>query len=440
MKQLFLAFIAFLSPLTYAAYVFTTVDYPGSTFTDIRGINNTGQIAGYTSVGGPTFGFIYDRGAFTPLPPPPAGFKESAVAINDAGVIVGSLTVLDGSTTYAYYLTGSTYTVIPRPGWAWTEGRGINNAGLITGYSINFDASGIISAGVGFIFNPATGATTEITVPNSRLVIAHGINTAGQVVGSGQRRTVPGGNLAFLRDPATGINSYFQVNGRPTRARGINDFGVIAGFIDEASGFTRSFVGTSAGFELLDVPGAINTFAEWINNSGQISGLFDDAAGHFHGFIGTPAALPTGTTADGAFTFTVDVIANVPIYIDPVVALGYEYETGMGDPRFATVRMPIGIGDNHFTLLVNGRRFAVTGGELFDFRTNGFSRGVSKFRVTDIEETAGLEPGNPLAFPTQLTFMADGRFTGTMTPLCLDHPLPPQASKALAHVVQRCKP
>ena len=34
-----------------------------------------------------------------------------------------------------------------------------------------------------------------------------------------------------------------------------------------------------------------------------------------------------------------------------------------------------------------------------------------------IEVSAGLDPANPEAFPTELTFVAAGTFTGTMKPL-----------------------
>jgi hypothetical protein len=42
----------------FATYVFQALDYPGATFTDVRGINNYGQIVGYASDGStdPTHG------------------------------------------------------------------------------------------------------------------------------------------------------------------------------------------------------------------------------------------------------------------------------------------------------------------------------------------------------------------------------------------------
>jgi hypothetical protein len=118
--------------------------------------------------------------------------------------------------------------------------------------------------------------------------------------------------------------------------------------------------------------------------------------------------------------FSVQVIPNVPIFIDPVVAVGYDYRIGKRNPRIATVRLPIGIGDSLYRLKVGGRKYIVAGGELFDFRAHGHRKGVEKFRVDCIEVDAMLDPANPQAFPTELTFMGAGMFTGTQKPLTRD--------------------
>jgi hypothetical protein len=79
----------------------------------------------------------------------------------------------------------------------------------------------------------------------------------------------------------------------------------------------------------------LDTIGEGLNNAGQVTGGYVDAAGNNHGFIAYPASLPTGTTTGGAYTFDVSVIPNVMIFIDPAVSLGFDYEIGTGDPKFA---------------------------------------------------------------------------------------------------------
>ena len=151
------------------------------------------------------------------------------------------------------------------------------------------------------------------------------------------------------------------------------------------------FVGNSKGFETLIAPSDTGggTFISAINNKGQLAGFtFANGTRLYHGFIASPAALPTGTNANGAYTFNVIVIPNAPIFIDPDVAIGYHYAIGEGDPTFASVALPVGIGTNQYTLIVehdcsrNGVRdrsgrdcretFFLPGGQTFDFVAHGF--------------------------------------------------------------------
>lgn len=401
--------VAFAATLVHATYGITLVDYPGAVFTDVRAINNSGQIAGYASFDGVnTFGFTYNAGFFTAFPPLPGGVSTYAHGINDSGAVAGG-TANEPAGDRGLTLNGGVFTFFQKPGWLNTNVRFIGNSGLVTGYA---DDGG--TGTVGFIYNPATSTYVDITVPGSILTIAQGMNAAGQLVGSA---VVPGiGAEAFLRQPG-GAMSFFQLAGVGTRARGINDLGVMTGNLNNASGTFDAFVGTSLGFELIDVPGASGTAGQAINNAGQVSGFYLDGAGNSHGFIASPAVLPTGTTSGGAYTFGVDVVPNTPIFIDPAPAVAYDYALGNKDPAFASVRLPIGVGDSLYMLVVEGKSFSLAGGVLFDFRANGFRKGVKKFRVACIEPSANLDPANPLAFVTELTFVDAGRFTGTQQPL-----------------------
>jgi probable HAF family extracellular repeat protein len=430
LQLLALALAGLCAGAAHADYVFTTVEYPGASMTDVRGINNAGEIVGYArDSGGNAFSFRYAGGVFSRLPAAPGGLVVTAHGINDAGVIVGSARPADGSYSVGFILTGGTYSYFSYPGRIRTHARAIDNAGRVTGYAE--DGAGLNN--LGFLHNPSTGTFSAITASGG-FAVAQGINSAGQVVGS-ESVTVPGGARAFLRQPS-GAMSYFQIAGRPTRARGISNTGLITGFHNDGTR-EAAFVGTSAGYQLLYVNPTDDTIGEAINDAGQISGLFIDSTGTWHGFIATPAAMPTGTTSWGAYTFSVDVVANVPVFIDPEVALGYQYVIGRDSPAIATVRLPIGIGDNRYTLQVGGHRYSVAAGELFDFRAHGYASGVRRFRVTGIEGQAGLDPDNPYAFPTQLSFVASGRFSGTMQPLC-EPPGQARHSRAQAQALKRC--
>lgn len=140
----------------------------------------------------------------------------------------------------------------------------------------------------------------------------------------------------------------------------------------------------------------------------------------------TAAYLPSGgidPTGETVFKFKVeDVSPDEIVFIDPLVAVGYDYAIGEGDPLFRSILLPAGIGDSLYDVYIwNGDDWilfqsGVGGGSELDLG----AAGVDRIRVLGIETTAGLDPANPLAFVTGLRFVGEGRFTGTMTPITLD--------------------
>ena len=114
-------------------------------------------------------------------------------------------------------------------------------------------------------------------------------------------------------------------------------------------------------------------------------------------------------------------------WIDPEVAIGYDYEI-LDGPNFKSVLLPTGIGDDKYSLyffnVTTGNYFffsEVFGGEPFNFLTI-VPEGLSKFRILGIEENAGLDPLDPTAFVTGLTFVNSGTVNMTMTPITSNIP------------------
>jgi hypothetical protein len=151
---------------------------------------------------------------------------------------------------------------------------------------------------------------------------------------------------------------------------------------------------------------------------------------HFDWFpsntTGTPVHMPV-TNPDGSWTFNSSVALGETIYIDPLVAIGYDFAIGVGNPFFQTVVLPTGIGDNLYDIygldaLDNLVLLASDwlGGSVFDFGVGG----IDFFRVLGIETSAGLDPSNTMGFVTGLTFTGAGQFTGTQTPLTAEVPEP----------------
>ncbi len=443
---------AVFSSSVFGDYVANRIDYVDpsngtvANFTQLWSINNKGTALGAASFdGGVTvFSFVYDpaTGNYVRLLLPP-GFDgitsfASPISINDAGVMTGS--TFEPTGVRSFTLKDGVFTFFSIPGWAETNARTIGNPtaahpqGLVVGY-VDDGVFDTLQSFAGFIYDPATAAFATINTVDSFFTIVHGQNALGQIVGNifSDGSTLAFGRWGLLFTPTTGVDpmlggtvSYFRVNGMRTSARGINDNGLIAAAVQDATGATQTYVGTSSSFQLVNVPGSTGprcpegflpgTFPEHISNAGQVAGMLIDSACNQRGFIATPASLPTGTTRTGAHTFSVDVAASAPVFVSVPTALAYGYALGKDDPRFASVRLPLGIGNNKFVLVVRHKAFAVNAGQLFDFRAHGFEKGVKTFRVACIDPAARLDPVNSLAFPTELTFVEAGKFTGTQRP------------------------
>jgi hypothetical protein len=127
----------------------------------------------------------------------------------------------------------------------------------------------------------------------------------------------------------------------------------------------------------------------------------------------------------GVYKFDMVVEAGKTYYIDPEVAVGYDYAIGAGNPNFKSVVLPTGVGDDKYNIYSfdaasNPVLLAHDwlAGSVFDFGATG----LSSFRVDGIEESAGLDPANTTAFVTGVTFTGAGLFTGTQTPLLVPEP------------------
>jgi hypothetical protein len=149
--------------------------------------------------------------------------------------------------------------------------------------------------------------------------------------------------------------------------------------------------------------------------------------------INLPSTVPVPTTsglfAGPVYSFNVASVGpSSATFIDPLVANGFIYTIGAGDPNFATVEAVTHVGNGIYQLLGwTGTQFAMldstfAAGDVFDFLTHGFANGLSKFEIIGIDP--GVNPTDITAFVTGLTFVAEGSFTGTMEPIVADSTTP----------------
>jgi hypothetical protein len=239
---------------------FTIIDPPGSTHTDVRSINDSGEVAGMFFDAGGTHGFLrgtdgtyttIDSGFFNPH-----GF--GVTRIDKSGNILGSITDANGVFHGFVYTAGSNggLGVLDAPG---------DNVGPFSGtLPMDIDLSSMV---VGLI---STGVQEQQVVSNS-----------------------------FVRDPTTGVYTVFSATGalgEISEAQSVNDSGTIVGdYLDVVNfvrhGYIRTTNGTVVTFDDPDAAQLrvsninLGTYPRRVNASGAIVGNFSDAAGTSHGFI-----------------------------------------------------------------------------------------------------------------------------------------------------------
>src|ERR1043166_208479 len=208
----------------------------GGSFSEARGINRVGQIAGYsTTVDGFQHAFVWDpTSGLRDLGTLPGGLQSIAHAINDAGQVAGQAD-----------MAGFDRAV------RWDPVTGIGDLGSLGG-------------GFG---------------------IAPGINNVGQNVG---RASPASGNVpAFVWDPINGMRDLGSLDGIFSAAFAITDTGQVVGVSSGWAGL-HAVLWDSAGSirDLGVLPNAASQFAlaAGITGTGEIVGVTTTAAGTAHAF------------------------------------------------------------------------------------------------------------------------------------------------------------
>lgn len=447
-RLLLLAPLAAASAQAASSYVVSYFTLPGTGVTQLWDIDNQGRLLGYAATDTTSSDgryFLFDNGAAQALVTP-AGREASVVAFSETGLIVGRHA--DPARTYSgieWIWDEATLTQSPRPYVAevqvgfirdaagqWSAldapATGVRQTLLRTVSPDGRHAAGTYNteteAGQ-FVHDRSTGASTLIPASVGLFGGPRAIDNAGRVFGD---VLVGSSILPVMYDPATGVRTLLPDLGyRRLAPRAVNASGQMAGWLlPQASFVTQAWVGTSAGITVLPTrPGTAQ--AQGMNDLGQVVGSWNNADNTEQlGFIATPVVLPETGDAPGVFSFSVDVLVDQPVFIDPLVAVGYDYAVGAGDPLFKSVSLPVGLGDGRYTLSVGGQTLDIGGNQIVDFTALGFAQGVAGFTVTGIETSALLDPADAGAFVTRLTFMSSGRFTGTQTALTVDVPAVPE--------------
>lgn len=261
------------------------------------GINDSGMVAGYVSIGtDDTYqAFVWTASTGLVDLGTLGGVSSRASAINNTGEIVGTSQVSSGD-WHAFYWTPSSGMVDigTLDGYSSSEALGLNNDGEIVGDSSS--PSGITRA---FAWTSAGGIINLGAIsPSSAQSVADSVNDSGQIIGSSLTSTTnafgnPDGDLVYWASSSSpltdlGLPGDPYSNGFVTPYR-INNNGEVVGQIlldtcsdpfschDNANGAIPFYwSAATGGLELPSLPNspafAENSAAADINNEGEIVG------------------------------------------------------------------------------------------------------------------------------------------------------------------------
>jgi len=213
--------------------------------------------------------------------PAELGDYTSAYGINNVGAIVGNFLTVQGEFDGFIFQKGD-FTDVAVPGAA-PDGRGplndVNDLGQAVG-SFNEADTGVVKS----FLRTKSGQIKVLpeAAPGAWLTEATGINNAGVVVG-------------FLIDADERYHGFVLREGKYTTYQypdalrtlftRINDRGQIVGIQADAEGSRHGFLLQNAVTTSIDVPGAVSTRCTGINHRGDIVGWYEDADRTAHGFL-----------------------------------------------------------------------------------------------------------------------------------------------------------
>ena len=299
---------------TTETFVPTTIDYPGSTSTTARGINNNGDVVGTyvcatacinpltgeISAAG-THGFLLQDGVYTRIDVPAAGRTQTiARGIGVQGIVVGHYTVAGVQHGFAYFLGRYIYP-IDAPAETFDHPDFPVRHTLPVRISARGDIVGCIhedgmtmTTMHGFLLRRGEWTTLSTphfagdTTSHDPDTMNNGVADAGNTVGF---YLTAGVSYITNRNNAIATTFTFE-GGLFTLAWDVNAEGEIVGVRGDNAANTvgvavkpHGFLRTRDGhFRTLDVQGAMNTQVFGLSDCRSIVGQYTDATGT-HGFV-----------------------------------------------------------------------------------------------------------------------------------------------------------
>lgn len=156
--------------------VYSQIDYPGTVGTQVRGINNAGDVTGtYVEATGRSFGFILKDGAYHQIHVPGSSLTDVYQAQDNGVVMTGDAVLHSDGLQHGFLRLGpANFKLIDFPGTETTGGtvvRWINQRGDMVG----------VYGSDGFILQ--NGTFTTIDYPRAVATLPLAVNDDGTIVG-----------------------------------------------------------------------------------------------------------------------------------------------------------------------------------------------------------------------------------------------------------------
>lgn len=257
---------------------------PASNFSVAQAINSSGVIAGYSTYDYPpnlnSHAVLWIHQHVIDLGTLPNSLNSQAMGINNSGQVVG----FSVPHAFLWSQTGGMIDLGTLPGGGYSQALAINALGEVVGYSDASDGSWH-----GFTWTQSTGMQQLPELPGTTSVSANAINRKGQVVGG----VTQIGEFGVLWDGNQITNLGVLPGQGWSTAFAINNHSQVVGW----SGF-RAFLWTEEG-GIQDLNNLIPANSGWvlseptgINDQGQITGE-GTINGQSHGFLLTPTNQPS---------------------------------------------------------------------------------------------------------------------------------------------------
>jgi hypothetical protein len=307
-RGFFAASVVAALPLAVSAgsYDFQPINVQGDNFTQLLGVNNATTIAGYHGAN-LNQGFVLTPPSTFTMENFPGSAQTQVVGINNNGDTAGFF-IDTGGVTHGFEKIGATFSTVDAPGTAFTQILGINDNQVLAGYSSQ-DAGGA-NPQTAFVMTPDKVfhiLTSALNGLGSQSAQATGVNNNLGVTGF----YIDGLNVThgFFLPGLSQTPVTIDLQGATfTQALGLNNLGEIVGDYIDAGGKMHGFLDNNGVFQTIDDPQGIGTTTiNGINDKGQLVGFFVDANNATEGFLASPT--PDSCATSGLLILTLAALA-----------------------------------------------------------------------------------------------------------------------------------